>query len=261
MDDIRWFAPNDFTRLIVSDLRGRGLTVVSDGDGPAGLVVAMSGSIAREAWRYAGRRRAPLVQYVWDVKPWWIGSGRWDPKWSTRGRLLRLPRLGRRYRHRRGSLSALRFVAKRAVAVWAPSAFSRSQVEAQLGVTCAVVRYCYDSDRFVADGRPLGADAATLLSVSRLVDYKNHSAVVLAAATFDPPRPVHLIGRGPEREGLEYLARSLDVPLVISADLSADALRQAYRTACVVVCPSRFEGMGLTPIEAAACGARVVASD
>ena len=139
MDDIRWFAPNDYTRLIVSDLRSRGLTVATDGDRPARLVVTMSGSVAREGWRYAGQRRVPVVQYVWDLKPWWIGRGRWDPMWSIRGRLLRLPRLGRRYRHRRGSLSALHYVAGRAAAVWAPSASSRSQVEEQLGVPSAVV--------------------------------------------------------------------------------------------------------------------------
>jgi glycosyltransferase involved in cell wall biosynthesis len=180
--------------------------------------------------------------------------------WSIRGRLLRLPRLGRRYRQRRGYLSALRYVARRSVAVWAPSAFTRLQVVEQFGVPCAVMPYCYDSDRFVADG-PLSGAAATLLSVSRLEEYKNHSAVVRAAAAFDPPRPVQLIGLGPERASLEHLARSLDVPLTISANLSAAELVHAYRTAGVVVCPSTFEGMGLTPIEAAACGARVVASD
>jgi hypothetical protein len=49
MDDIRWFAPNDYTKLIVSDLRSRGLTVATDGGRPASLVVTMSGSLAREA--------------------------------------------------------------------------------------------------------------------------------------------------------------------------------------------------------------------
>src|SRR5205823_6068247 len=39
------------------------------------------------------------------------------------------------------------------------------------------------------------------------------------------------------------------------------AMVRAYRGAEVVVCPSRFEGFGLTPMEAIACGRPVVASD
>jgi len=91
-------------------------------------------------------------------------------------------------------------------------------------------------------------------------DHKNHSAMVRAAAAFDPPRPVRLIGRGPEREPLEGLTTSLDVPLTVSAHVSADEPVHTCQTAGVVVCPNSFEGMGLTPIEAAACAARVVAS-
>ena len=35
----------------------------------------------------------------------------------------------------------------------------------------------------------------------------------------------------------------------------------AYRSAEVLVCPSRFEGFGLTPMEGVACGVPTVASD
>ena len=39
------------------------------------------------------------------------------------------------------------------------------------------------------------------------------------------------------------------------------AVTCAYREAAVAVCPSRFEGFGLTPVEAIASGVPVVASD
>jgi glycosyltransferase involved in cell wall biosynthesis len=36
---------------------------------------------------------------------------------------------------------------------------------------------------------------------------------------------------------------------------------RAYHEAAVAVCPSRFEGFGVTPMEALGCGTPVVASD
>ena len=39
------------------------------------------------------------------------------------------------------------------------------------------------------------------------------------------------------------------------------AVTRAYREAAVAVCPSRFEGFGVTPMEALGCGTPVVASD
>jgi glycosyltransferase involved in cell wall biosynthesis len=268
MDDIRWFAPNEYARLILPELRNRGLIVATDGHRAVKLAVAMSGSVAREAVRYASSHRVPMVQYVWDLMPGWIGEGRWDPMWSIRGLLFRLARMGRRYRRRRGYLSTLRFAVAHSAAVWAPSTFVRQLVAEHFGVLCAEMPYCYDSNLFAyhstrssTERAPLDGNGAILLSVSRMESYKNHSSVIRAAAAFDPPRPVRLIGHGPERASLARLATSLGVALTISAHVSADELIRAYQAAGVVACPSTFEGMGLTPIEAAACGARVVASD
>jgi len=78
MDDIRWFAPNDYARLILPELRNRGLMIAIDGNRAAKPAGGMSGSVAHEAMRYAGSHRVPMVQHVWDLKPWWIGEGRWD---------------------------------------------------------------------------------------------------------------------------------------------------------------------------------------
>ena len=40
-----------------------------------------------------------------------------------------------------------------------------------------------------------------------------------------------------------------------------DELLESYRSAGAVVCPSRFEGLGVTPLESAALGVPTVASD
>jgi glycosyltransferase involved in cell wall biosynthesis len=60
---------------------------------------------------------------------------------------------------------------------------------------------------------------------------------------------------------LAALAVELGVPCRIRGGVSPDELVAAYAQASVVVCPSRFEGLGLTGIEGALCGAPVVASD
>ena len=100
-----------------------------------------------------------------------------------------------------------------------------------------------------------------LLTVSRLEAHKNQAAVLRAAAALDRPVQVRLIGRGPERAALESLASALGVTCRIETEADDAAVVRAYREATVAVCPSRFEGFGLTPIEAVASGVRVVASD
>ena len=72
---------------------------------------------------------------------------------------------------------------------------------------------------------------------------------------------VEIIGRGPMQPRLEQLAASLGVSCRIRSGLTGEEIVAAYRDASVVVCPSRFEGLGLTGIEGAICGTPVAASD
>jgi glycosyltransferase involved in cell wall biosynthesis len=122
------------------------------------------------------------------------------------------------------------------------------------------VPYCYDSDRFF----PAAAERdepETLLTISRLQLYKNHAATIRAAARIGRRVQVRLIGRGPERASLERLADELAVRCRVETEATDSDVQRAYRTARVVVCPSRFEGFGLTAIESVASGTPVVASD
>lgn len=264
MADIRWFGRNDYEHLIVPDLCRLGLDVAVDGDDHAALAVGMNHDLAPAVWRYAQRHRVPFVSYVWDLPPWRLGDGQHDPVLPIAGgRLLTLPRLsGPRYATRRGYYSRLRFVASRARAVWTPSASSAIDVSRHFGRVPAVVQYCYNSALFTAKCRRLFRTAANdlrLLSVSRLVPPKNHEAVIRAAARLGAR--VEVIGRGPSQASIEALARRLGVPLRVRAGLPGPDVVAAYQQASVVVCPSRYEGLGLTGIEAAICGTPVVASD
>jgi glycosyltransferase involved in cell wall biosynthesis len=258
MDDVRWFAPNRFCTLVVPALRARGLSIALDGDRPAHVAMAMDAQVAAEAYRYAARHACPLIHYVWDLPPWWLGHGRYDWVWLVAGRYLWLPRLGRRYAARRGFYSRLRYVAAHAAAVWVPSAATARDVRARFDVDCRQVPFCFDSDRFTPAP---AARTRGLLSVSRLTPQKNHAAVIRAAARFEPALAVRIVGTGPERDGLARLARELGVPCLIESALADAEMVIAYRSAEVVVCPSRFEGFGLTPMEAIACATPVVVSD
>lgn len=260
MNDVRWFAPNPFAELVVPRLQQLGLRIATAGDEPARLAVAMSGTTAERAWRYARKHRCPYVLYIWDLPPWRLGTGHADVVWWGFGRFFRLPPLRRRYRQSRGYFSRLRFMAARARAVWAPSRASVASVTERFGVPCAHVPYCYDSNRFLPPAR--AADGPPhIVTVSRLEPSKNQQAVLRAAARLSPALPVRLIGWGSQEPALRRLAAELAVDCSFASGLSDAAVVTAYRQASVAVCPSRFEGFGLSPIEAAACGTRVVASD
>ena len=267
MDDIRWFAPNRLCALVVPRLQQLGLAIALDGDRPARLAIAMDAQVAAAAYAYSARRHSALIHYVWDLPPWRLGSGRPDWVWYGWGRYWRVPRPGRGYAARRGYYSRLRFVARHAREVWVPSALTAASVLEHFGVPSRQVPFCYDSDRFRPAPAPAPARVPAaphrdvLLSISRLIPSKNHEAVIRAAARAEPKLRVRIIGEGPQRGALVQLARALGVSCAIESGLSDDAILAAYRTAGVVVCPSRFEGFGLTPMEAIACGVPVVVSD
>jgi glycosyltransferase involved in cell wall biosynthesis len=260
VDDLRWFAPNAYSSLIVPELRRQGLKIAMEGTAPARLVFAAGARVADVAWRFSRATRSPLILYIWDLPPRATGSGRPDPVWWLAGHFLRLPRPFGGYGRRRGYFSRLNYIAARADAVWVASTLTRELMAERFGVAAELVPYCYDSERFrsagAAPSRP-----PTLLCVSRLQPHKNQAAVLRAASRFRRDVRVRLIGRGPESQTLANAAAALGVHCDIETDASDATVTEAYHSAGVVVCPSRFEGFGLTPIEGVASGAPVVASD
>ena len=105
-------------------------------------------------------------------------------------------------------------------------------------------------------------DRPTLLCVGRLAPEKNLDLLprVLAAAAAQGQRwRLVLVGDGPERRRLER--RFAGLPVTFAGSRSAREVAEAYRAADVVIMPSLTETVGLVLLEAAACGARVVAAD
>lgn len=260
MNDIRWFAPNLYTTLVVPELRRQGLSIEVEGQGPARLALAMSGTVADPAWRYAVTRGCPLLVFIWDLPPDRTGTGSHDPVWWLGGRFFHLPRPVGGFSSHRRYYSRLRYIAAHAEEVWVPSEMTRSSVLSRFGLPSRRVPYCYDSERFRSAATKRD-DPPTLLTVSRMEAHKNQAATLRAAARLGRDVQVRLIGRGPECVRLQRLADSLSVCCHIDQQATDADVVEAYHRARVAVCPSRFEGFGLTPIEALASGTPVVASD
>jgi glycosyltransferase involved in cell wall biosynthesis len=154
-------------------------------------------------------------------------------------------------------------VVRNAREVWAPSAFSQSEIRRWFGRQAEHMPFCFDSDRFnrEAGWRP-PTGTPVVLSISRLAPHKNHAALVRAAALLPMPAHIRIIGIGSEAAALRSLASGLGVDLQLEERwLADDEVVSAYLGANVVVCPSRFEGIGVTPLEAIAMGIPTVASD
>jgi glycosyltransferase involved in cell wall biosynthesis len=110
---------------------------------------------------------------------------------------------------------------------------------------------------------PYPQDRAVILSVGRLLGYKNVQRTVEALAHLDESFSLQVIGDGPARPSLEALAHrlQLDGRVRFLGRVDESELYRWYRTAAVYVSMSGEEAFGLTLLEALAGGARVVAAD
>jgi glycosyltransferase involved in cell wall biosynthesis len=102
-----------------------------------------------------------------------------------------------------------------------------------------------------------------VLSVGRLESYKRVDSLVAATAYLPPDHRLVVVGDGPERIRLETLARERGVGerVEFTGQITDAALDGWLRAADVIVSLSIAEAFGLTLLEGAAGGARVVASD
>jgi glycosyltransferase involved in cell wall biosynthesis len=146
--------------------------------------------------------------------------------------------------------------AREADMVVVPSAFVRDRAVSALGLDpgrVAVIPHGVDHARF----RP-GSDARErfLLYPARSWPHKNHATLLDAFELLrrdEPELRLVLTGAGTAafggRPGVEALGL-----------VSGDELLSLYRRAACLVFPSRYEGFGLPPLEAMACGTPVAAA-
>jgi glycosyltransferase involved in cell wall biosynthesis len=103
-----------------------------------------------------------------------------------------------------------------------------------------------------------------VLSIGRLQPEKNYAGLIRAFAQVHKAHEdtlLLIVGSGPERERLIFLARSLELDACVKILPWARDVAAYYKTCDVYVQPSLYEGWGLAVVEAMAGGAPVVMTD
>jgi glycosyltransferase involved in cell wall biosynthesis len=147
--------------------------------------------------------------------------------------------------------------ARRADVVITVSRFAKDRIVHHLGIDAAKVHVAHlgvDTERF----RPTDAPREDFLYYpARGWAHKNHRTLVEAVRLLRERHPgLRLVLTGGALEGLGELPEWVEVRGLVTDAEVADL----YRRARALVFPSRYEGFGLPPLEAMACGTPVAAS-
>ena len=97
-----------------------------------------------------------------------------------------------------------------------------------------------------------GEDQRYMLFVGRHVRYKNIGVLVELARCLN--YPLICVGDGPERANLEEYAKKIGAPVKFKGKVPLQDLIRLYQNCSFYVTASKWEGFGLPPIEAGACG-------
>lgn len=171
------------------------------------------------------------------------------------------------------------FAAQRAVRVIAVSEFTRRDLVRRYAIPEEKIRVTYeaadplfrrveDPARLEAVRRRYGLAGPYLLSVGNLQPRKNLPTLleafrVLKAEAGLPHRLV-LVGKPGWRSGGVYStvkALGLEAEVIVTGYVPTEELPSLYSGADLFVYPALYEGFGLPPLEAMACGTPVVASN
>ena len=156
------------------------------------------------------------------------------------------------------------FMVKRYLHVVASSSFTAREYESRYGRKPKILHYGVNTNYYTPNG--LANNKYNFLYVGRL---KQRKGVDMLLKSFKhvvnrhPSALLEIVGSGPEKEGLQVLAKDLLIEqnVLFSSNLSADELLAKYRNCRVYVSASRWEGFGLPLLEAMSCGKPCVVSD
>jgi O-antigen biosynthesis alpha-1,2-mannosyltransferase len=147
---------------------------------------------------------------------------------------------------------------KRASAVLTGSNYSRSKIVEWSGVDAdrVVVIGGAAGDRFTPDGEAHRPGYPYILYVGNRKPHKNLARLVTAFGRIQEGVALKLVLSGPPERDLLTLAQSIGVHdrIVFLGYIPNERLPAIYRGAVAFVFPSLYEGFGLPPLEAMACG-------
>lgn len=232
----------------------------------------------RIAWEHSlfplllWRDRVDLLHATMNVAPWWTPC----PTVVTIHDLayMRYPEVHPRGRRMYLTLFT-RLTLRRARAVVAVSAYTRGEVIRLLGVPPERVHVIYEG--VDADFRPLPPEQVAafrrqrslpsryLLYVGNLEPRKNLPRLIQAFARIGPEVELSLVLVGAKGWGYDAIYRQvaeldLSKRVLFPGFVPREELPLWYNGAEVLVYPSLYEGFGLPPLEAMACGTPVLTS-
>ena len=183
---------------------------------------------------------------------------------------LELPQLYGRHRQLYFQ-TAVRLFAWRARAIVTVSEFSKREIERHLGISAERIEVVPNGvdERF----RPMGEKAIAavrqrwglpqdfLLYVGSYAPHKNVPFLLRAFARIKDAPSLVLCGRNPESIRGEIARLGLHGRAFAIPGQGDDALPALYSGATAFIFPSLYEGFGLPPLEAMACGTPTIVSD
>lgn len=196
--------------------------------------------VSSSGWAHGVRTDAPKIVYCHNPARWLYQRDEYLTNKTARSAARPL-------------LAALRSWDQRAASgassYLANSAVVAGRIERAYGIEAAVLH----PPGGLVEGpqqRPIGIADEFVLTVCRLLDYKNVDAVVEGVAGVDGPQLV-VVGSGPDGPAIRRRAAGTDT--VFLEGISDAELRWLYQH-CTALVSASHEDFGLTPVEAAGFG-------